>query len=223
LDKPKDERSLLAFAAEALGPDPWEQYCHLVRKYYAVLDRTPMAMKSATDALCERWAGLRTNPQSFIYEPLLLQIEQFEANIDAGMREALQSGQYVATGFVGIDEQPVPARIFRDAKVRIWLGQSEIELPDGTVIRAVVINPAAPVVDVPASSKRRMGERQSAEPRATQVNTATKRTALQKWIAGRYTQGIPAGMTQKEIARDFKTDTGTVVDVRTVRRALGRK
>jgi hypothetical protein len=225
LDKPKHERSLLAFAAEVAGPELWGRYYAVVCDYYADLDGTPMAMEGAAEAVRERWAGLRTNPQSFIYGPLLRQIEQFEADIDARTREALQSGQYVATGFVGIDEQPVPARIFRDVKVRIWLGQSEIELPNGTVIQGAVINPAAPTADAPAGSGRQIGKPQSVKPGAPKVHIPTKTEVLQKWIAERYPQGIPAGTTNKHLAREFSNATKNTVTVneRTVRRARGGK
>jgi hypothetical protein len=51
----------------------------------------------------------------------------------------------------------------------------------------------------------------------------TKRKAVETWVAKRYPGGVPAGVTAKTIGRDFESDTKTLVDDRTVRRALGKK
>jgi len=135
---------------------------------------------------------------------------------------AWRAGKIRVMAFNGNNKIEVNAE--QASSIKLDLVRQTITLPDGTVLTSATARHwEAPVVDVPAGSERRMGEPQSVKPRATQVNIPTKRTALQKWIAERYPKGIPAGMTQKQIARDFKSDTGTVVNARTVRRALGRK
>jgi hypothetical protein len=57
---------------------------------------------------------------------------------------------------------------------------------------------------------------------SNRVYIPTKREAVASWIAGRYPEGLPPGMTAKKIARDFEVEKKTSVNVRTVRRALGR-
>jgi hypothetical protein len=49
----------------------------------------------------------------------------------------------------------------------------------------------------------------------------TKCDAVASFLAERYPDGIPPGMTQKEIARQFELEKKVRVDPRTVRRALG--
>jgi transposase len=64
-----------------------------------------------------------------------------------------------------------------------------------------------------------------------QVNAPAKRTAgaksskreeVAEFIARNYPNGIPAKVTNKMIAIEYKAETGTAVSERTVRRALGR-
>jgi hypothetical protein len=74
--------------------------------------------------------------------------------------------------------------------------------------------PAATV----AAQQRTVAEVE-ASPR--RVRRSTKRDAVASWIADRYPGGIPADISQKEIARQFEAETKVQVDVRTVRRALG--
>jgi hypothetical protein len=57
---------------------------------------------------------------------------------------------------------------------------------------------------------------------SSRIHIPTKREALASWVAARYAEGIPAGVGAKKIARDFENDKKISVDVRTVRRALGR-
>jgi hypothetical protein len=57
---------------------------------------------------------------------------------------------------------------------------------------------------------------------SSKIHIQTKRDALASWIAERYPEGIPPGITAKVIARDFELEKKIVVHVRTVRRALGR-
>jgi hypothetical protein len=60
-------------------------------------------------------------------------------------------------------------------------------------------------------SKRRSGAKPS------------KREKLETFLEKKYQSEIPAGVTYKEIANDFYTETGVKVSERTARRAFGRK
>jgi hypothetical protein len=61
------------------------------------------------------------------------------------------------------------------------------------------------------------------EPLPTRIEITTKREAVASWLGKQYGEGIPPGMTSKEIVRQFKSETKMQVDIRTVRRALGRR
>lgn len=50
----------------------------------------------------------------------------------------------------------------------------------------------------------------------------TKREAVTSWLLQKYGKSLPPGITAKEIARRFEAETKVQVDIRTVRRALGR-
>jgi hypothetical protein len=64
---------------------------------------------------------------------------------------------------------------------------------------------------IPAHSKRRAGAK------------SIKRDGVADLIAKEYPSGIPAGVTDKKIANDYKAKTRSDVSERTVRRARGRK
>jgi len=51
---------------------------------------------------------------------------------------------------------------------------------------------------------------------------AKLRKAVASFLAKKYPKGLPAGITRKAIARDFKTLTGLPVSERTISRAQGR-
>jgi hypothetical protein len=51
----------------------------------------------------------------------------------------------------------------------------------------------------------------------------TKRGAVAEFINNNYPNGIPAGISLKDVARKIKNETGLIISDRTLRRAQGRK
>jgi hypothetical protein len=212
LDNVTGKRTLPEFAVEAAGRELWDQYCAaLVRYYGEFLDETHFAIGDTADALRERWSGLRYAPQSQPYNP---QIESFEAAIDRRIREQMQSGEFIMTGLVSTDERQVPPRLFRDRALRIWLDQSEVELPDGTVLRSVTVSRSEPAKPRPASPDR-TSDKLKKKP--------TKQEAFKAWYRSSYPDENPPGTMYKQLAREFGDATKTRIDVRTVRRAFGKR
>jgi hypothetical protein len=127
------------------------------------------------------------------------------------------AGKIRVMAFDGNNEIEVNAR--QASSMKLDLVRQRITLPNGTVLTsATAWHWEEPAVG-PEGSEGPIGKPQSARFRTV----PTKKEALKGWIAKRYPKGIPAGMPQKQIARDFQSDTGTVVNTRTVRRALGGK
>jgi hypothetical protein len=206
------EWTLLEFAVEAAGPELWVQYRAALERYYAqLLDGTHFAVDDANDALRERWAGLRNAPQSQPHNP---QIESLEAAIDRRIREQMQSGEFIMTGLVSTDERQVPPRLLRDRALRIWLDQSEVELPDGTVLRSVTVSRSEPAGPRPASPER-TSDKLKKKP--------TKQEAFKAWYRRSYPNGNPPVTMYKQLAREFEDATTTRNDVRTARRAFGNR
>jgi hypothetical protein len=76
---------------------------------------------------------------------------------------------------------------------------------------ALASDPAAKRISLRADGQRRLPQKVS------------KRSAAADWLLCSYPDGIPAGMTDKKLCRDFEEKTETKIDPRTMRRAMGKK
>ncbi len=57
-------------------------------------------------------------------------------------------------------------------------------------------------------------------PASRPLRPPTKIEAFRAWVARQYPEGVPAGITRKMLAQEFKRDTKVGIDERTIRRAL---
>jgi hypothetical protein len=68
---------------------------------------------------------------------LCSEIQDLFASLIADFLAAGVAGRFTARGFLGIDEKPVPPRVFDDPQLRLRLYEDAIELPDGTTLRGM--------------------------------------------------------------------------------------
>jgi hypothetical protein len=66
-------------------------------------------------------------------------------------------------------------------------------------------------------------QRISVHPRRAAGNKRILREEVEAFVHEKYPSGIPAGISNKQIARDFYAKTGRDVSERTIRRSQGRK
>jgi hypothetical protein len=89
------------------------------------------------------------------------------------------------------------------------------QLAEATVRSA----PSEPPIDQDEDSTSQLRNADS-DPAPKRVEIQKKRDAVASWIAERYPDGIPAGTSRKEVARQFEAKTKVRVDPKTVDRAL---
>ena len=114
---------------------------------------------------------------------------------------------------------------FIEGDFRQWRGNADIGPLAGPRMRRIFYigssdGPAPKPIDAAGQRGLISHQRSSGDER---LRTQTKREAVAAWIVDRYSGGIPPGTTAKMIARGFEQAKRIPVDVRTVRRALGRK
>jgi hypothetical protein len=73
------------------------------------------------------------------------------------------------------------------------------------------------------SNRLKVHRRRQVQPKRRPGAKLTSREKLASFIAEKYPSGIPAGMTNKQIAKEFHAATAISVSERTVRRAQGRE
>jgi hypothetical protein len=138
-----------------------------------------------------------------------------------GFRVAATAGEWRVIGFDDLEEKVVPPALFWQAELAlsvedITLNADEIRLPSGKILAAARASPLGggiAIKDQAASSSQA----------GAVTPKQTKREAVKSFIDERYPNGIPAGVTMKDLARMVKKEKNITVSPRTVSRALGRK
>jgi hypothetical protein len=157
---------------------------------------------------------IRHSPHSWMADERLFdEGEEFQERLFVVERNLEMLGVINLTDVQYRDEDPIiRLRKFAAWAVTIgWVLPSEL-----TELAAAESRSAIP--DSKKEDRRRITKSKSAPRR---VAVQTKRDAVASWLAQRYPEGVPPGMSQKEIARQFEGEKKVRVDPRTVRRALG--
>jgi hypothetical protein len=198
--------------SESRAPN-WQKWKHVpdVKLYEAVA----LSLNIAPEKL-------RPNPHAWMGGKRFDESEEFLDRLFVAQRNLQSLGPLNFQGMRYYDEDPVIGlQDFAAWAVSIgWVLPSELtELPTGATGGSSPSQPVTAQQEEAASQQQRHAVPESSSRR---VHIPTKRAAVASWIAERYREGIPPGMTAKEIAREFAIEKKTSVDVRTVRRALGR-
>jgi hypothetical protein len=157
---------------------------------------------------------IRHSPHSWMADERLFdEGEEFQERLFVVERNLEMAGVINLTDVQYRDEDP----IIRLRKFAAWAVTIGWELPKELSEFAAVESRSA----IPQPKKVNRRKITKAKSATRHIVVQTKCDAVASFLAERYPDGIPPGMTQKEIAHQFELEKKVRVDPRTVRRALG--